>query len=208
MLTAVRPYFGLIVLVTMLLTAAGVYSMLHMPSGIYPEVAFPRIIVIVETPGLAVKNVEVGVTRPIEEAINGVLGVTRVQSKSVRGAAEIRVDFVPGTDMIQALNDARAKMADVMAQLPPGTKTTVDRKTPSFFPIISFVVTGGRDPRRCTTMPTTICSPASAVCRTFPTSRSRGAIRARSSSRSIRSPRSPPACRWSTWPTSWTSSTA
>ncbi len=49
--------------------------MLHMPSGIYPEVAFPRIVVIVQTPGLAVKDVEVGVTRPIEEAVNVVLGV-------------------------------------------------------------------------------------------------------------------------------------
>ena len=48
--------------------------------------------------------------------------------------------------MIQALNDVRAKMADVTATLPPGTTTVVERQTPSVFPIISFVVTGGRDP--------------------------------------------------------------
>ncbi len=145
-LTLARPYFGLIVLVTIVLTAGGIYAMLHMPSGIYPEVAFPRVLVVVQTPGLAVKDVEVGVTRPIEEAVNVVLGVQRVQSKSVRGAAEIRIDFVPGTEMIQALNDVRAKMADVAAQLPAGTSTIVERVTPSVFPIISFVVTGGRDP--------------------------------------------------------------
>ncbi len=61
--------------------------MLRMPSGIYPEVAFPRIVVIAQTPGLAVKDVEVAVTRPIEEAVSIVLGVVRVRSKSVRGAA-------------------------------------------------------------------------------------------------------------------------
>ena len=38
-----RPYFGLIVLTTLMLAVFGVYSMLRMPSGIYPEVAFPRI---------------------------------------------------------------------------------------------------------------------------------------------------------------------
>ena len=119
--------------------------MLHMPSGIYPEVAFPRIVVIVQTPGLAVKDVEVGVSRPIEEAVNVVLGVQRVQTRSVRGAAEVRIDFVPGSDMVQALNDVRAKMADVSAQLPAGTSTIVERQTPSVFPIISFAVTGGRD---------------------------------------------------------------
>ena len=64
-----RPYFGLIVLTTGLLTAFGIVSMLRMPSGIYPEVAFPRIVVIAQTPGLAVKDVEVAVTRPIEEAV-------------------------------------------------------------------------------------------------------------------------------------------
>src|SRR4051794_11376713 len=83
-----RPYFGLIVLTTVLLTAIGLISMLRMPSGIYPEVAFPRIVVLAQTPGLAVKDVEVAITRPIEEVLSIVLGVNRVRSKSVRGAAE------------------------------------------------------------------------------------------------------------------------
>ncbi len=141
-----KPYFGLIVVTTGLLTIGGLVAMWHMPSGIYPEVAFPRIVVIVQTPGLAVKDVEVAVTRPIEESVSIVLGVIRVRSKSVRGAAQISVDFAPGTDMIQALNDVRARMAEVGSQLPPGTSTIVERQTPSVFPIISFVVTGGRDP--------------------------------------------------------------
>ncbi len=141
-----RPYFGLIVLTTILLTVYGIVSMLRMPSGIYPEVAFPRIVVIAQTPGLAVKDVEVAVTRPIEEVVGIVLGVVRVRSKSVRGAAQLEIDFAPGTDMIQALNDVRARMAEVGAQLPQGTTTITERQTPSVFPIISFVVTGGSGP--------------------------------------------------------------
>jgi CzcA family heavy metal efflux pump len=146
LLARTRPYFGLTIVTTALLTAYGVVSMLRMPSGIYPEVAFPRIVVIAQTPGLAVKDVEVAVTRPIEEVVGIVLGVVRVRSKSVRGAAELSIDFAPDTDMIQALNDVRARMAEVGAQLPPGTTTLTERQTPSVFPIISFVVTGGRDP--------------------------------------------------------------
>ncbi len=120
--------------------------MLRMPSGIYPEVAFPRIVVIAQTPGLAVKDVEVAVTRPIEEAVGIVLGVVRVRSKSVRGAAQLDIDFAPGTDMIQALNDVRAGWPRSAPSSPPGTTTITERQTPSVFPIISFVVTGGRDP--------------------------------------------------------------
>jgi CzcA family heavy metal efflux pump len=141
-----RPFFGLILLTTALLTGFGIVAMRRMPSGIYPEVAFPRIVVIAQTPGLAVKDVEVAVTRPIEEVVGIVLGVVRVRSKSVRGAAELSIDFAPDTDMIQALNDVRARMAEVGAQLPAGTTTLTERQTPSVFPIISFVVTGGRDP--------------------------------------------------------------
>ncbi len=141
-----RPYFGLILVTTTMLTVFGVISMLRMPSGIYPEVAFPRIVVIAQTPGLAVKDMEVAVTRPIEEVVGIVLGVVRVRSKSVRGAAQLDIDFAPDTDMIQALNDVRARMAEVGSQLPPGTTTITERQTPSVFPIISFVVTGGRGP--------------------------------------------------------------
>jgi CzcA family heavy metal efflux pump len=146
LVAAARPYFGLIVLTSILLSVLGIVAMLHMPSGIYPEVAFPRIVVIAKTPGLAVKDVEVSVTRPVEEQVSIVLGVVRVRSKTVRGASELAIDFAPGTDMIQALNDVRARMAEVGSQLPVGTNTIVERQTPSIFPIISFVVTGGRDP--------------------------------------------------------------
>jgi CzcA family heavy metal efflux pump len=146
LVAAARPYFGLIVLTSILLSILGIVAMLHMPSGIYPEVAFPRIVVIAQTPGLAVKDVEVSVTRPVEEQVSIVLGVIRVRSKTVRGASQLDIDFAPGTDMIQALNDVRARMAEVGSQLPVGTNTIVERQTPSIFPIISFIVTGGRDP--------------------------------------------------------------
>ncbi len=110
-----RPYFGLIVVTTLLLVAWGVVAMLHMPSGIYPEVSFPQIAVIVETPALGIRDVETVITRPIEERVSIVPGVSRLQSKTVRGASEIKVDFAPGTDMVQALNDVRAKMAEIEA---------------------------------------------------------------------------------------------
>src|SRR5262245_5814181 len=94
-----RPYFGLIVVTTILLCAWGVVAMLNMPSGIYPEVSCPEIAIIIETPGMGIRDVEVSVTRPVEERVSVVVGVTRVRSKTVRGASEIKVDFSPGADM-------------------------------------------------------------------------------------------------------------
>jgi CzcA family heavy metal efflux pump len=141
-----RPYFSLIVLVTCALAIVGTLGMLQMPNGVYPEVAFPRIVVLAQTPGLAVKDVEVTITRPIEDAISIVLGVERVRSKTVRGAVEVSIDFDPSTNMVQALNDVRARMAEVESRLPTDTSIITERQTPSVFPIISFVVTGGKSP--------------------------------------------------------------
>ena len=56
--------------------------------GSIPRWRFPRISIIARSQGLAVQDVEIAVTRPIEDAVGIVPGVSRVQSKSVRGAAD------------------------------------------------------------------------------------------------------------------------
>src|ERR1700722_17122277 len=95
----VRPYLGAVVLTTILLTAGGIYSATRMPSGVYPEVTFPRIAVVAKKPGLDLINMELQVTVPLEQAVRGVVGVARVRSKTIRGGSELSIDFDPGTDM-------------------------------------------------------------------------------------------------------------
>jgi CzcA family heavy metal efflux pump len=141
---AIRPYFGVVLLAVVFLFAAGIYSAFKIPSGIYPEVAFPRVAVIASVPGLGIKSVEVAVTRTLERALSVVLGVTRVRSKTVRGASELSIDFAPETDMVQALNDVRARVAEAGSSLPANTQLIIERQTPSVFPIISVVVFGSR----------------------------------------------------------------
>ena len=64
-----KAYFGAVVLTTLLLVAAGVYSAFQMPSGVYPEVTFPRIAVVAKAPGLDLTTQELKVTRPLEEVV-------------------------------------------------------------------------------------------------------------------------------------------
>src|SRR5438270_13552185 len=98
----IRPYFGAVVLTTALLTAGGIYSYTRMPSGVYPEVTFPRIAVVARVPAMTVANMDVQVTQPLEQAVSTVLGVSQVRSKTIRGGSELSVDFTPGTDMRRA----------------------------------------------------------------------------------------------------------
>jgi CzcA family heavy metal efflux pump len=131
-----------IVLGVVLLTVAGLYSMTALPSGIYPEVEFPRIVAIAQAGNLSPRIMMLAVTRPLEEAARGVLGVRRVRSKTIRGAAEISALFNPDADMPYALQLMQAKVDEVRQTLPTGTEIRVERMTPSLFPILSYNITG------------------------------------------------------------------
>src|SRR6266496_1454759 len=109
--TKARPYFGAVVLTTCLLTAGGIYSATRMPSGVYPEVTFPRVAVVAKKPGLDLVTMELQVTRPLELAASSVLGVRRVRSQTIRGGCDLSIDFAPGTDMINALHLASERLA-------------------------------------------------------------------------------------------------
>jgi CzcA family heavy metal efflux pump len=129
-------------LAVVLLTAAGFYSMVSLPSSIYPEVEFPRIVIVAKSGDLSPRLMQLAVTRPLEEAARAVLGVRRVRSKTIRGATEISVLFHPDADMRYALQLMQGKTDEVKASLPPGTQMQVERMTPSIFPIFMINLTG------------------------------------------------------------------
>ena len=126
-----------------LLSAAGIWAALNLPSAIYPELAFSRITVVTQGTSLGARQQLFRVTRPIEQAVSIVPGVTRVQSRSIRGASEINVTFSSTTDMIYALQQVQARVNQVQPDLPQGLDIEVERLTPSLFPILSYNLEGG-----------------------------------------------------------------
>jgi CzcA family heavy metal efflux pump len=123
------------------LALLGGMALTRLSSGIYPDVAFPRISIVAEAGEDSVENVEISITRPMEQAVSVVPGVRRVHSKTLRGACEMKIDFEPSTDMRQALGETRARIASLQSVLPPDLHLTVEREMPSLFPVISFHVT-------------------------------------------------------------------
>ncbi len=130
-------------LIVALLSAAGIAAGLRLPSAIYPELTFPRITIVARGSALGARQVVFSVTRPIEEAISVVPGVSRVHSRSIRGASEITVTFAPRTDMLYALQLVQARINEVRGDLPAGLDIQAERLTPSIFPILSYNLEGG-----------------------------------------------------------------
>lgn len=129
-----------VVLVVIFACAWGLVALLTLPSGIYPNVHFPRIVVIAERGEESVENMMVAVTRPVEDAVNAVEGLSRVKSKTIRGASEVSLDFLPSTEMRDALAQTRARVTAATAGLSPPVELTIEQQTPSVFPVISFNV--------------------------------------------------------------------
>ena len=124
------------------LTVAGLVSLFQLPSNIYPELNFPRIVVLVHAGDLAPDARLLTITRPIEEQVSTVLGRQRVRSRTIRGAAEISVFFSDETDMQAALQLVQAAVNEARAALPADTEIEVERLTPTVWPILSLVLNG------------------------------------------------------------------
>lgn len=134
-------------LTTAVLIGLGVVSALSMASGIYPEVEFPRIVVVAKTGGAPPDVYLATVTRPLEQALATVLGVQRIRSKTIRGTTEIDLQFAPDTDMWRALQLTESSVAEVRGSLPSDTELIVDRVTTGSFPVLTFNLSGPVDPR-------------------------------------------------------------
>jgi multidrug efflux pump subunit AcrB len=148
--TAKRSLFALLAaqrrfvyLVVLLLSAAGIWVAFGLPSAIYPELTFSRITIVTQGSALGARQVLFSITRPIEEAVSIVPGVTRVQSRSIRGGSEINVTFSEQTDLQFALQQVQARVNQVRADLPPEIDIEIERLTPSLFPILSYNLEGG-----------------------------------------------------------------
>jgi len=134
-------------LVVGVLSVAGVWAALRLPSAIYPELQFSRITIVAEGSTLGARQIVFSVTRPLEEAVSIVPGVTRVRSHTIRGATEISITFAPGSNMDRALQLVRARVNQVQGSLPSDLDIEVEQLTPSLFPVLSYNVEGGEPAR-------------------------------------------------------------
>jgi CzcA family heavy metal efflux pump len=129
-----------IIFVILIMVAAGAYLALTIPIAVFPETNFPRIVVGVDNGVAPIDQMLVIVTRPIEEALNTVPGLERVQSITSRGSVEIDLFFSWKVDMFQTLELVNAALARVQSSLPPTAKVTSNRLTFAAFPILGYTL--------------------------------------------------------------------
>src|SRR6202050_719254 len=109
------------------LCCAGVYSAFHMPSALFPQTEFPRVIIMVENGVMPADEMMASITRPIEETMKQIPGCQTVRSSTGRGVAEIDLFFSWDVDMRQSELYTLSRLAQIRTTLPPSVSTEVYR---------------------------------------------------------------------------------
>lgn len=136
-----------IVVLVLLLCAAGLYAAWQLPTAIFPQTNFPRIVIVVDNGVVPAPQMLVSVTRPIEEAMNGIPGIVRIKSTTARGATDVSLFFNWNVDILQSLQLVQARLSQLSSGLPPTASIrNVDRLTFAVFPVTGYsLVSDTRD---------------------------------------------------------------
>jgi len=121
-----------------MLALAGLVAAFRLPVSLFPTVDFPRVVVSIDAGDQPAEQMQMLVTRPVEEAVRRVPGVRNVRSTTSRGAAEVSINFDWGLDMAAAALQVNAAIAQVQGTLPPSAQVLVRRMDPTVFPIIAY----------------------------------------------------------------------
>jgi CzcA family heavy metal efflux pump len=129
------------------LTLVGGYFAFTIPISVFPNTDFPRIAIGVDNGVMPIDQMLVTITRPLEEAVNGVPGLQSVRSTTSRGSAQVDLFFNWGADMILTLQRVDAVVARLQPTLPPTVKVETHRLTFAAFPIIGYSLTSDTVPQ-------------------------------------------------------------
>src|ERR1700676_4520511 len=129
------------------MTLVGGYLAFSIPVSVFPSTDFPRVVIGVDNGVMPIDQMLVTITRPIEEAVNSVPGLQRVQSITSRGSAEVDLFFDWNSDMILTLQRVDAVVARLQSELPTTAKVDTHRMTFASFPIIGYSLTSDTVPQ-------------------------------------------------------------
>ena len=144
-----RPVFATMLIAS--LVVLGLFSYKRLGLDLFPNIDFPIVTVTTTLKGASVEEMETGVTKVIEEAVNTIEGIDELHSVTKEGLSSLVVQFVLEKSRDIAAQDVRDKVASVLAQLPVGTDPPViDKFDVDAVPVMSIAISGRRSLREVT----------------------------------------------------------
>ncbi len=133
-----RNHTRSILFIVFVLVLAGAYSAFRIPVSLFPNIAFPRIVVTADAGEMPADQMMITVTRKLEEAVNSTMGVVSVRSTTSRGSTELSINFHWNIDMIQAELMVSNAINQIKSSLPADIQFEVRRMNPTVYPTIGY----------------------------------------------------------------------
>ncbi len=137
----VRRHSKAILFTIVVLCGSGLALMLNMPVSLFPDVTFPRIVILADNGEQPPERMMVEVTKPLEEAASSVPGVRLVRSITSRGSSEISIGLDWGSDVLQTLQLIQGRIANIRNTIPASAMIQAEQMQVSVFPILGYSLT-------------------------------------------------------------------
>ncbi len=135
-----------VLVLTVMIILSGFAAYAAIPRESSPEVTIPNIVVNTVYSGVAPKDIETLITRPIEDELNSIGDVKTITSSSIEGLSSINVEFDAGVDMAEARQEVREKVDIARPELPDAAEEPqVFEINLSDFPILQVNISGDYD---------------------------------------------------------------
>jgi CzcA family heavy metal efflux pump len=115
----------LVLALSIVLMIVGIQRARNAPLDVFPEFAPPLIEIQTEAPGLSTEEVESLISVPLENALNGTIGLKTIRSKSVLGLSSVVLILKEGTDLMAARQVVQERLAVESSRLPAAANRPV-----------------------------------------------------------------------------------
>ncbi len=128
-----------------MIVLAGIVARLGLPVELFPGLDVPAVNVVSQYPGGSSVDMELLITRPVEDRLRTIPAVRRVSSTSIEGVSRVAAEFTRGTRMIDARRLVQAQVSAVEDTLPAGVVPRMDGIETTPHEVAGYVVYGGAD---------------------------------------------------------------
>jgi CzcA family heavy metal efflux pump len=138
-----KPIATVLIIIFMIL--GGFFSVRHMSVDLFPNMDIPVVNIITHYAGASPEDLELLVSRPVENAMQSIPGVKRVASTSAQGISQVTVEFNWGTTVRDARQLVQAELAGLAAILPRGLTPHLENIGTTLQEVCGYVIYGGDD---------------------------------------------------------------
>ena len=131
-----------IILVTVLISAAGWYAYRGLPIDAFPDVASTQVKIIMKAPGMTPEEVESRIAVPVEVEMLGIPNTKTLRSVTKYGLVDVTIDFQDGIDIFWARQQVAERLGNLSDSLPEGISGGMAPITTPLGEMFMFTVDG------------------------------------------------------------------